>query len=340
MKPNRFPDISITSEVYRKINAFADLCDNEISALGSVNIVDNTIVIDDIFLFEQVVTASSTDLSTKDISEFLCDYINKGKDPSTLKFWWHSHVNMGVFWSATDNSTIDRFSSDWMISMVSNKRNEFKLRVDMFSPFRMYMDDLPLNIDYDRTFNASIKKEIDLKVKHQYLPDLRDILHPKQSIKYPSDTSYNKKVMENDTFNHKKCIGVHNTPSLNDDFGLSPSPTYIEQNNKLPEYREEIGFEIPPKRSWLDRLLSPYESKTNRQAPIAPIKTMGNPYRDNKDILDTCSHHIEKVTDIVSEETQIIEKVTDVPFPTVQEKPIEHISELPKRHWFGYLSKK
>jgi hypothetical protein len=189
VKPNRFPDITIKDDVYRRLKAYADLCDNEISALGSVRIEENRILIEDVFLFDQVVTGSSTDISTTAIANFITDYIKKGKDPSVLKFWWHSHARMGVFWSGTDTGTIDRFSSDWMISMVSNKNGDIKVRVDVFEPFRMYMDDLPLLVEYDKSMNDAIRKEINQKVKTQYFPDFKDVLQPiRHGVNLSQDT--------------------------------------------------------------------------------------------------------------------------------------------------------
>lgn len=168
--PNKFPEIVVTHKAYTKICAYTDLCNNEISALGCVKIEDNKIVIEDIYLFEQYVTGASTDISQKDVANFLCEYIRNGKDPSKLKFWWHSHATMGVFWSGTDINTINRFSSDWMISMVSNKHGDIKLRIDMFSPFRIYLDDVPFTVEYDTSMNVAYKKEITAKVKETFFP--------------------------------------------------------------------------------------------------------------------------------------------------------------------------
>lgn len=165
----KIPSIRIDESVYRKILGYVSLCPEEISALGTVTIRDDVICIDNIYLFDQVVSASSTDLSSEDISKFMYELLKIGKDTSTLKFWWHSHVNMGVFWSATDTGTIDRFNSGWLVSMVSNKQGEFKVRLDLFEPFRMTFDDLPISIDYSKLpYDPAIKSEIDVKVKSRY----------------------------------------------------------------------------------------------------------------------------------------------------------------------------
>jgi len=243
IKQSSIPEISIKQDVYRKINAYADLCHNEISALGSVSIVNNKILIDDVFLFEQVVSGSSTILSQEDVSKFMCDYIRKGKDPSKLKFWWHSHVNMETFWSGTDTNTIDHFSSDWMISMVSNKRNEFKLRLDLFTPFRMYMDDLPLNVDYDKSFNTIIREEINAKVKDSYsLPNIVNNFIPgrqnTQPYRLPDEFS-NIDI----TKVKKPSLPVHSL--FKSDINVAGADTLEKQLMKLTEPQSIVKEDVP-----------------------------------------------------------------------------------------------
>jgi hypothetical protein len=188
---DNYPVISISEHVYRKIRGFVSICPNEISALGSVSVHENHVLIDDIFLFDQVVSPGSTDLSSEAISKFLVEYIRSGKDPASLKFWWHSHANMGVFWSGVDTGTIDRFNSGWMISMVSNKAGESKLRMDIFDPFRLTMDNLPFSVDYTRlNGDLELKAEIDAKVKPRYssyMNSLREAIdpYPKHSDPFP-----------------------------------------------------------------------------------------------------------------------------------------------------------
>jgi hypothetical protein len=195
---NEFPEIVLKYDVYRKIKAYTDLCSQEISALGSVRYENNKLIVEELYLFDQFVTGSSTTLDPKDISKFLCEYIKLGKDPSTIKFWWHSHVNMGVFWSSTDTGTIDRFSSEWLLSMVTNKRGEFKLRFDLYSldgkPFRCHIDNLSYVVEYDKSHNPAFQKEIDLKV-HQNLPFV--------------DYIFNR---ESKPYKPGECVVVHEDP--------------------------------------------------------------------------------------------------------------------------------
>jgi hypothetical protein len=161
---NLLPKIIIKHQVYSKIRAYADLCHDEISALGTVKVFDNVVYIEDVFLFNQTVTPSTTEINQTDLAKFMYECIKKGGDPSSLKFWWHSHVNMEVFWSSTDSYTIEKFSKEWMVSIVSNKRDDFKVRLDIFSPIRICFDNLPYTIEYDKINCEQIKAEIAAKV--------------------------------------------------------------------------------------------------------------------------------------------------------------------------------
>lgn len=166
--PKKFLEIVFAHPAYRKIRAYTDLCNNEISALGSVRVDGNRIIVEDLHLFAQTVSGTSTVLAPGDISKFICEYIKMGKDPSVLKFWWHSHVNMGTFWSGTDLNTIDGFSAEWLLSMVCNKAGEAKLRFDMFTPFRVCIDDMPFTVEYDTTYNGEYRREIKEKVNDRF----------------------------------------------------------------------------------------------------------------------------------------------------------------------------
>jgi len=263
-QPTRIPDIVIKGDVYRKICAYGDLCNSEISALGSVIIDGDRIIVDDIFLFDQVVTGTSTDISSESISMFICDYIKRGKDPSTLKFWWHSHVNMGVFWSGTDTGTIDRFSSDWMISMVTNKKGELKLRLDLFHPFRMYMDDLPLNVEYDKTFNEAIRKEIDAKVKKQYFPEFREIFTNRPPSMYPADG----KITSNNDLPMKDTKTTFNNVSSSDAVvEASPELTTLEVDDMIKN--NDITQEQTPFSKQMEKYRSDVDDKVKVDVPLS-----------------------------------------------------------------------
>jgi hypothetical protein len=98
----------------------------------------------------------------------MVDCILKGIDTSKLKLWWHSHANMGVFWSTTDENTIKLFDNGWMISLVGNKKGEILSRLDIYDPIRFTLGNLELKIiiETDPLLEKQIEDEIAEKVKH------------------------------------------------------------------------------------------------------------------------------------------------------------------------------
>lgn len=162
-----FPRVMITLGARQKLQYFVDLCPEEISGLGTVEKQGNNFLITDVFLFQQVVTNASTDLDQRNIGKLITNLIREGKDPSKIKLWWHSHADMEPFWSMIDESTIAGLENAFMISVVGSKSGEFRCRIDLYSPFRMTVIDLPLIIIFPE--NPQLKEkcltEIKIKVK-------------------------------------------------------------------------------------------------------------------------------------------------------------------------------
>lgn len=166
-----------------KMKYYIEEIDYEISGLGVVEKLSNgDLYVPDIFLFEQTVTGTETQLKTNDIDKFYETFLTQATEAQTpeekekifddigkIKLWWHSHVNMGVFWSATDVATqnsldVDTDVENWWLSIVGNKRGERKAKLDIYKPHRLFMDDLDIVVGEDDTLRESIKKEIEEKV--------------------------------------------------------------------------------------------------------------------------------------------------------------------------------
>jgi len=167
VKPtNQSPVIQIDLLVKQKLDLYIKHCSEEISGLGRVIRQNGKIIITDIILLKQECTSSSSDLDEKELDEFVLSEVEQGRPIEDLKLWWHSHVNMSAFWSSTDTGTIEKLKNGWCLSIVGNKRGEYKTRVDLFEPFRYCFDDLPLEIiaPADSTLEEAIKTEIEEKV--------------------------------------------------------------------------------------------------------------------------------------------------------------------------------
>jgi hypothetical protein len=124
--------VVLPPEIDAKIMHFVNKCDKEISGLGDawLDVENKCIRITSAFLLEQECGPAETELDDDSIARALFeahqDEVQSG-NPRQLKFWWHSHVNMDVFWSPTDQATMRKLSEhSWFINIVFNKKNERK----------------------------------------------------------------------------------------------------------------------------------------------------------------------------------------------------------------------
>lgn len=150
------PRIIIPEDILAKIFYWVDTCPMEISGLGKIEIIrwpqtgnqpdlfDFKIV--DAILLEQENTSSFTELNADAVSKAMYE---TRESPGELRWIWHSHVNMGVFWSGTDFDTITTIGGNgWIVSSVFNKRHEHRSAFMMGQPMPIMMDFL--NIECPR----------------------------------------------------------------------------------------------------------------------------------------------------------------------------------------------
>ena len=167
--------IKIPIKLYRKLRAYVEQIDVEISGMGEIKKTledgETLLTITDIRIFKQKVTHGNTVLDRRDLGKFYDDILREGKNMQEWKLWWHSHNTMGAFFSGTDNQTIEEFNTEtdkenWILALVTNHKEETLIRCDIFAPIRHTIDGLDLEIDYgDKDMRKDIKKEIEAKVK-------------------------------------------------------------------------------------------------------------------------------------------------------------------------------
>lgn len=180
----RFPRIFILLKAKSKLDAYINQCPTEISGLGKVVKIGDDFVIEDIFLLKQVCSPTHTQLDKNDLAEYMLSAASRGESLRNIRVWWHSHAYLDSFWSTEDDSTATSFRGEWMISIVGNKKGKFLVRLDLFKPFRVTFDELPLVVKLPDSKNLSddIEREIAQKV---------DVIIPKhrkgqsQKLSYP-----------------------------------------------------------------------------------------------------------------------------------------------------------
>jgi len=145
------PDVYIDAEAMAKLRAWTHHAEGEVSGLGLVEVARDgerisSLEVTDVFILEQECTSVSTELDPDAVSALLVELATQEKEDQ-LRFWWHSHANMGVFWSSNDESNIRRMATeDFLVSIVLNKEWKTLTRVDWFAPARVTLDDLPLHV--------------------------------------------------------------------------------------------------------------------------------------------------------------------------------------------------
>ena len=165
----QIPQVLLSVKAYIKLRTYVNKADKEISGLGVVTKKDKILYIDDIYLLPQKVTAATTEMDKEGMAKFYDGLLQEGKDTSTIKLWWHSHVLMPVFWSPTDANTIKDFDTEqpqenWFLSIVTNKNAEMKCRLEIFQPFHITLDNLPWDVDFtDEIINDEVDKELSEK---------------------------------------------------------------------------------------------------------------------------------------------------------------------------------
>lgn len=117
--------VYILPEVHAEIMYYVRKSSIEISGLGRVEKdSEGNMCVTKVYLLKQENAAASTDICEHAAAELLYE---KREDKGDLNFWWHSHVDMGVFWSGTDMATIKQFGSKgYLLSTVFNKKGEHR----------------------------------------------------------------------------------------------------------------------------------------------------------------------------------------------------------------------
>ena len=128
----------------------------------------NAFIVDELLpLQDQECTGSDCELTDAACLEMGRIADARGR-PTHLRCWIHSHSNHAVFFSGTDETNIKKFKYlDYLVSIVVNKKNEIRGRVDIFQPFHITVDDLEIRELQSREIYERAKEEISAKVKNR-----------------------------------------------------------------------------------------------------------------------------------------------------------------------------
>jgi hypothetical protein len=168
---NNMTKAYITPEAKQKLDIYVELVNGEVSGLGRVEVWKDNFYIEDIYLLKQESSGAETILEPEAVAVFMNDIIAaEDVAPEEIKLAWHSHANMGVFWSRQDDETARVFGNGWMLNLVVNKKGEHKCRLSVYEPVLILQDNLALEIFYpapSQELIESLKEEVKLKVKEK-----------------------------------------------------------------------------------------------------------------------------------------------------------------------------
>jgi hypothetical protein len=158
--------VFITPEAKQRLDLYTEIATGEISGLGRARVHAGNIFIEDVYLLKQSCTSADTELDPEDVAAFLGEVIASEIPPEEIKVWWHSHAGMSCFWSGTDEKTAQCFANGWMLSLVVNKKKEYKCRLDVYDPVHLTADSLELVIAYPEAA-AELRRAVEAEVKEK-----------------------------------------------------------------------------------------------------------------------------------------------------------------------------
>ena len=166
MKNTNKPKVYMTISALKRLAGYVDAANHEISGLGAVNKWSDGFLISEIFFLRQRAFNAYTELKSEDLAEFLIDWVKDGNDPEEIRFWWHSHADMEVFWSDIDDYTATHFHNRLMFSLVVNRSGDFLLRMDIFGQDPKTVYDIPLHVliesDDKEKYVGEIREKVEL----------------------------------------------------------------------------------------------------------------------------------------------------------------------------------
>jgi hypothetical protein len=160
-------------DILSEIMFYVTSLDSEVGGLGLLEIdKNNNICVEEIYLLEQTVHGAKCELSSTGISNFYEELIAEGRgdDISKINFWWHSHNDMGAFFSTTDDTTMKEWPGQYQVALVINNKGEMKGRLMSRVPALMIMD-VDIMVDWLYVTQCDEwKKNIAEKVTKEVIP--------------------------------------------------------------------------------------------------------------------------------------------------------------------------
>lgn len=157
------PILLIPRRIDDQLLSYARAVELEVSGLGCVKEEGGIFRITEVFLPSQEGSSVSTDIDKGAVAK----WIAKRKTGKGINLWWHSHNDMDVFESLTDEETagetLKLFSGEWMVSLVINNKGRRLAVLYLRSPVPLSVAleihiDAPLNPETEKWYKEAKKK--------------------------------------------------------------------------------------------------------------------------------------------------------------------------------------
>jgi hypothetical protein len=259
--------IEFNYECWAKIQYWVNMTSQEISGMGLVKRTDNGFEVYDVFLIEQKNTSAETDIDDMALIKLYEELMNKddednGTRADDFKFWWHSHVNMSVFWSGTDENCIKEklVHAPWWLSAVFNKKGEVKTRLDIKTP-HMKLDNLKCSQ------NNAIPQHIQDFCKEEFKAKVKEVAHAtyhynswqgKRGIVESRSSYYNG--YEDTVYDYSRNFTGYQKPTLPSGIVQTHIPGLQTVNTIAPKViipsKESFLLPIPGKNGFIEARMS------------------------------------------------------------------------------------
>lgn len=169
--------VAMPLEIYQELIAYVTHYKTEVSGCGLIEMQQNKdqigFYIKEVFLPDkQDNSSAATDIDDKEIHALINKLITENKDPSQLRLHWHSHADMGVFHSGTDEDNYKTLlKGNWRVSLVINHAKEILARVDFADPFQISISSIPVLITFEDNLNTKLRIDENIAKLDKYVKD-------------------------------------------------------------------------------------------------------------------------------------------------------------------------
>lgn len=116
--------IVIPDAAFQKVMYWVNKSNFEVSGFADLvfDPKNHTLTVGDPFLCQQENHSTETEMTAESIGKAMYKLAMENRE---LRWWWHSHVNMQVFWSGTDMDAMRKLGGNgWVAATVFNKKCE------------------------------------------------------------------------------------------------------------------------------------------------------------------------------------------------------------------------